>query len=361
MNHNNGHLGKFWPSVLRRAISADSRFNSEFSLQVQQKIVEQFFAGKFENSKETYRFLSFFSNFLPADFFILFGDGINEEILYTCRQHPRPVLILTSNVYSGNTAQQLESLVYTIGPEYYSAYFDHYDQEFVQTVPIKDCVCLISRMDPIRQSWLYQLIRRKIFDHSFVSFRMDTSRLSEFVNMPPDQVFEEQYKKYLLEFSAEHNSIRHLVPYRNFDSEIDLDDLHMQAKFNIVLETYFANNDELVFTEKTIRSLRLPRPWLLFSARYAVRQLRTWGFDVLDDLVDHGYDNIENNIVRQGVILDQAQKMCNFDVVSNWERLHRASIHNMLLLKSWKDNLESSGLRDGAVALDKIYELCIKK
>lgn len=354
MKHTSGDLGIFWPSMLGQAIVKDPRFNSGFNQQVIADLYQRYQAGEF---KSTPPFICAFEKFLPADFYIRFGDSPNESDLTKCKNHPRPVLILSPTVYSGRTKQKLQSLVHTVGPEYYSAYYEHYNIEFDQVIPDKDFTCLISRMDPIRQSWLYLLVRRQLFDKGYVSFNMDTSRLNEFADLDPMQVFEEQYKKYLLEFTPEHNYVRDLVPYKNFPADIDLDQLLMQSRFNIVLETYFVDNEELTFTEKTIRSLRLPRPWILFSSKHAVKQLRAWGFDTLDDLVDHSYDNIDNNIVRQSAVLDAAEKLCNFDVVQHWTRLQQASAHNLQLLQSWKNNVGAAGLRDCAAALDKIHAL----
>lgn len=354
MKHTSGALPELWPRQLANAIIKDPRFNAGFTQQVRAEMVQKYWDGAYRQDGP---FVCGFEKFVPADFYIMFGDSPGESEFIKCKNHRRPALILSPTVYSEQAKIRLESQVHTVGPEYYSAYFEHYDIEFDQVVPDKNFTCLISRMDPIRQSWLYLLIRRQLFDKGYVSFNMDTSRLYEFADLDPVQVFEEQYKKYLLEFTPEHSYIKHLVPYKNFPVDIDLDQLLMQSRFNIVLETYFVNNDELTFTEKTIRSLRLPRPWLLFSSRHAVKQLRAWGFDTLDDLVDHSYDNIDNNIVRQSAVLDAAEKLCKFDVAQHWPRLQQASVHNLQLLRSWKHNIESAGLRDCALVLDKIHAL----
>ena len=354
MKHTSGNPGRLWSASLGQSIANDSRFNSGFTQQVRAELFQKFQAGEYNS---TAPFICAFEKFLPADFYITFGDTPSESDLTKCKNHRRPALILSPTVYSGETKHKLQSLVHTVGPEYHSAYYEHYNIEFDQVTPDKDFTCLISRMDPIRQSWLYLLIRRQLFDKGYVSFNMDTSRLTEFAGLAPKQVFEEQYKKYLLEFTPEHNHVQNLIPYKNFPANIDLDQLLMQSRFNIVLETYFVNNDELTFTEKTIRSLRLPRPWVLFSSQHAVKQLRAWGFDTLDDLVDHSYDDIDNNIVRQSAVLDAAEKLCNFDVVQHWTRLQQASVHNLQLLQTWKNNMGAAGLRDCAAALDKIHTL----
>jgi hypothetical protein len=350
---------EFWENIIRDAVLADARYNKKITQQVKDEVIEykKHNRGFLHKSPDGFGIIDVLKDHIPADFYLLFGDAPGQYNFRIVSESQRPTLILTPTVYFNEAKEKLKSVVHTIGPECYSLYFDDYNNQFSQQLPIKDCVCLINRMDPMRQSWLYQLVRNNLFDRSFVSFNMDTTRLFEFRDLPPDRVFEEQYKKYLTIFEHEHQLVRNIVPYRNFAADIDLDALLMQSKFNIVLETYFANNDELTFTEKIIRSLRLPRPWLLFSSMHAVDQLRKWGFDTLDDLVDHSYDSIESDIQRQSAILQQAQKMCDFDVEKHWPRLAQASCNNLSLLKTWKDNRQATGTRDIANALDKIYNL----
>lgn len=266
-------------------------------------------------------------------------------------------MFFTSTVYKDEHPKVANAAFHTAGPEYYCVYYENYNNKINWTTPSKDFNCLMSRMDPVRQSWLYLLIRRKLFDRGHVSFTMDNSRIAEFNNVPAADAFELQYKKYMSNFEAEHNLAKSIVPYRNFDVDQDLDDLIMQSKFTIVLETYSTNNSEITFTEKIIRSLRLPRPWLLFSVQYGVKQLSSWGFDILDDIVDHSYDSIENSIERQSAILDIAERMCDFDIELHRDRLLQASDHNMKLLKNWQENLDQTALRDAKLLLDKIYSL----
>jgi hypothetical protein len=201
--------------------------------------------------------------------------------------------------------------------------------------PIKKFNCFINRMDPIRQSWFYQLIRRNLFDQGLVSFNMDISQ--HIINgqcNPGDSplaVFEHQFQQHLQIFQHEHDVSKTVVPYRNFDC--DLQTAIMQTEFSIVLETYFDRNEVITVSEKIFRCLKLPRPWVMFAMKNAVAYLRDLGFDVLDDLVDHGYDSIEFAIERQIAILDQCQTMCRRDLTANdIKRCEQAAEHNQSLL-----------------------------
>jgi len=301
-----------------------------------------------------------YSSYLPVDVYLFSGDAASDDDLSRLsfqQTLDRKAVLISSTVYRNSLQATVEPYFTSLTPAIYSQYFENYNQTFVNITPVKDFCCFIGRMDPSRQGWFYQLIRRNLLPHGFVSFLMNNKRLNEFGHMTPGQAFEQQYQKYMTIFANEHAIAKDIVPYQNFDKNTDPDDLIMQSRFNIVLETYFANNDQLTFTEKIIRNLRLPRPWLLFSSQHAVRYLRDWGFDVLDDLVDHDrYDNIEFHIDRQTVILDMAQELLDFDTVKHWDRLHTASQHNLAQLKYWQNNVNNLVRADFTRLLDKIYD-----
>lgn len=308
----------------------------------------------------TKRNFLFYSAYLPVDVYMYIGDAVSKSELAKLdfqQTLDRKAVVISSTVYRNSLKALTESYFTQLTPAVYSWYYKDYNQTFDNITPVKDFCCFIGRMDPSRQGWFYQLIRRNLLPHGFVSFLMDNKRLSEFDDLTPAQTFEQQYQKYMTIFADEHAIAKDIVPYQNFDKNAELDDLIMQSRFTIVLETYFDNNDQLTFTEKIIRSLRLPRPWLLFSSQHAVKYLRDWGFDVLDDLVDHDrYDNIEFNIHRQTVILDMAQELLDFDTVKHWDRLHAASQHNLAQLKHWQHNVSDLVRADFKLLLDKIYD-----
>jgi hypothetical protein len=200
--------------------------------------------------------------------------------------------------------------------------------------PIWGYNCFIARMDIFRQSWLYQLIRRDLLKHGLVSFTMDLSRHLSTGMCTPDQsaqdVFQQQFEQQLAIFRNEHDMIKNQVPYRNFDHSLPLSQVVMDTKCSLVLETWFHDNILITYSEKIFRALKLPRPWLLFSTQYAVQNLQSMGFDVLDDIVDHNYDQQPDAIIRQSMILDQLQILNDLkfnDAVKN--RLQVAARHNV--------------------------------
>lgn len=301
------------------------------------------------NKEKERRDLTIFDTFIKIKSKFYLGDA--PEL------HKYPdktdLVIWTPTIYA-----QDSTLIHQMSPEWYSLYVESFDWNYQDTEPVKDFNCFINRMDINRQSWLYLLIRRNLFNKGFVSFNMDTTRLD---NYDPSksalEVFDQQFQTHMTNFETEHEIARSVVPYRNFDAE-DLGTVLLQSRFSIVLETFFSESGEITFTEKTFRSLIFPRPWLLYAAKDAVETLRSWGFDVLDDLVDHSaYDGVEDCIQRQSIILDLAETMCHFDIAANRTRLQKAAAHNLSLLKQWKADLPDIAKKDTERFLDKVYAL----
>lgn len=249
-------------------------------------------------------------------------------------------VIVTNNIVSNNLP--IVAKIVRTSDSFYGMYYVPYTWH--NTTVKKDFNCFINRMDPIRQSWFYQLIRRGLLHKGYVSFNMDVSRGENLdANLSPTEVFEQQFITQLSIFQKEHDVAKTIVPYKNFTEadDFDLAPVVLSSKFSIILETYFNNNDIVTWSEKTFRCLQLPRPWLLFGPAHAVKHLRNMGFDVLDDICYHNnYDHIENGIERQVKILDRAQAMCNIDITPLMPRLEKAAKHNQKLLSSWYDSFD---------------------
>ena len=282
-----------------------------------------------------------------------------ENLLYN---NKIPTWVTVSPTVFPNHNDIVDPYHVQLHPSAYSGYYNNYEQQYKTNVlPTKGFNCFLNRLDVIRQSWFYQLLRRNLLDHGYVSFNMNIHHVKEkFKNLLlPQEIFQAQFEHYHSSvFAEEHKIAQSLVPYRNFDQSTDLDDLIMQSKFSIIVETYFDDNNAITFTEKTIRALRLPRPWVLFGPKNSVKQLRTWGFDVLDDLVDHNsYDQFESHIDRETVILDMAKTLLQFDTQQHWHRLKKASDHNLKLLTDWTSELGEYYLLANYEAIVKAHKL----
>ena len=316
----------------------------------------------------TWSLSSTFQNFWPREKWLrhqvqefnqrLAPRSIRCEIIDICdtNQYADSILV-TNNVLRAshlpqNLYQNFENSFYCL----YQGICDLSDLDIK-----RDFNCFISRMDPFRQSWFYQLIRRNLLDKGYVSFRMDISRhatIARYANLDAIEIFEKQFQDFNSIFTQEHALAKNIVPYRSFAESDDLNKLIIQSKFSIILETYF-ESDCITFSEKTFRCLKLPRPWLLFSHSGAVAYLKELGFDTIDDVVDHGYDLEVQAVDRQKLILDQAEVLCDLRYSSGLiSRLQRASDHNNKLLASWANTFEQDVVATLNKAESKLMAWC---
>jgi hypothetical protein len=293
----------------------------------------------------------------PAPLHPVFGDEPSSDILPIIANLAIPWIAITGSIVI-NTESALAQHLVPIDTGWAGFYFDNFLPEADDQVIIKDFNCFISRMDPMRQSWFYQLIRRGLLDQGFVSFNMHIDRIPALAGMTQSQAFEKQFQDGMTIFAPEHEIARAIVPYRNFDVELDLNKVILQSKFSIVIETYFDNNDIITYTEKIFRAMCLPRPWVLYSARHGVKYLREQGYDTLDDLVDHAqYDDLESCIDRQVAILNMAKELCSFDVEQHRTRLVQASNHNLAQIEKLNKNFGNTIYNAHPQVLDKYFAL----
>ena len=105
------------------------------------------------------------------------------------------------------------------------------------------------------------------------------------------------------------------IPVRNH--VLTVEQAQVSAWLNLVIETY-AGDATVAFSEKIFRTLVTPAPWAVFSAKNAVGYLKTLGFDVLDDVVDHSYSS-----------LPQSNTMYGHEKISKFVKLNIQNYHNI--------------------------------
>lgn len=222
-----------------------------------------------------------------------------------------------------------------LGPEVFGIYF--HDFKYNNVKPTKAFNCFINRGCTFRQSWMYQFVRRNLLDDGYVSYWcQDRSKKATATEHFDNLLIGNEI------FTTEHQQLQGQIPYKNFDSSIE--DAILDSERTIILETFFDNTDAISFSEKTWRSLQLPRPWLLMSCVGAVEQLRQWGFDVFDDYVDHSYDSEPEDFKRQLMILDQLSAPIQYTDTVLKEFEQRAKQNQQLLSKLqalWPDRFKA--------------------
>jgi hypothetical protein len=128
------------------------------------------------------------------------------------------------------------------------------------------------------------------------------------------------------------------IPIRNH--ALTVEQTQVGAYLNLVIETY-AGDVTVAFSEKIFRALVTPAPWAVFSAKNAVGYLKTLGFDVLDDVVDHSYNSLtqSNTMYGHGKIIEFVKlNIQNYHNIKNSDqtklavRCQTAATHNQQLL-----------------------------
>ena len=220
-----------------------------------------------------------------------------------------------------------------LAPEFWHIYAC---PQFSETYePVHDFNCLMNRVSGERLLLLYNLFDRGLLDKGMVGFNClyhdrDPNRLQRKKNFDTARI-DCKIKDYATQHQILSKSMPLLVN-RNPDEAAS------QSYKTLVVESY--NHDSIIaFSEKIFRALQTPRPWILFGSPGSVKILRQYGFDVLDDCVDHSYDSIVNQLSRIHKILDEVATKIDFNIDRYWE----ASNHNQNLLHSmaaqWPDKL----------------------
>lgn len=97
--------------------------------------------------------------------------------------------------------------------------------------------------------------------------------------------------------------------FDNADNFIKLIDIYKGSNINIVNETLYDESHGII-TEKTLdafASLQLP---IVIGYNGIISDIRDYGFDVFDDIIDHSYDNM-NNDVRWKMAIDLNKHLLN--------------------------------------------------
>ena len=245
---------------------------------------------------------------------------------------PAPSMIITDNILLAPSAGNVISGV----PEHWGVFYNqikHSDTPAMHTYN-----CLMNRISGERSIVFYELIRRNILDKGLVSFNAWLpGQREDYSQQNYDKVYQETE---LQRYQIEHEQGRSLVPYNTVgDYEDQIENVIMASKVSIILET-FVSDSHIVFSEKLFRCLQMPRPWVLFCSPQSVFWLRHYGFDVLDDYVDHNsYDSIVLHFERLGSILDQVETFVDRQYTqSDYDRFEQAAAHNQQLLKRFEDS-----------------------
>jgi hypothetical protein len=226
-------------------------------------------------------------------------------------------LVVSDNIPLRPTAGEFLPLY----PEAWHVYL--YRPDYQDRQPQYAFNCFMNRICPERARTFAYFRDQGLLSQGLVSFN----------NLRPGNSY--PLAQDVAEYGQPFNNLEHSLEQSIIDSNI-----------TVILETYISDS-HVTYSEKIFRSLQLPRPWLLFCSPQSVHFLRSHGFDVLDDYVDHGYDLETNHDARLEKILTQVQRFVSLRYsAQDLSRFAQAVKHNQARLielrKAWPSKLEKT-------------------
>ena len=216
---------------------------------------------------------------------------------------------------------------------YYACYFhnEYLDERFnvYDNVPTYRFSCLNSVPRMHRIILLNELHRQSLINDIQLSFWYTTQNHSKnyFSN---NNYFLTDKEMYADEFSYFMENVADKCPIllddgavgdiqdpNKYTADYSIDSIaYKDTALNIITETTVTQQ---FFTEKTFKAIYAKQFFLLLSAPNSIDRLRTFGFDVYDDIIDHSYDKESNLVKRINMIANEIARLQNVNIID----LHR--------------------------------------
>ncbi|MCV3765728.1 FkbM family methyltransferase [Rhizobium sp. TRM95796] len=110
-------------------------------------------------------------------------------------------------------------------------------------------------------------------------------------------------------------------------------DFLSRSNYHLVSETDFADKNVMRLTEKTLKPIIAGVPFLMVGVPGIVSYLRSLGVDMVDDVIDHSYDDIEDPSDRLTAIAAEIARLQG--VAVGKDRLEIMVSKNLVFLKKW--------------------------
>jgi hypothetical protein len=235
--------------------------------------------------------------------------AVDSLFLETPKAWTQSKLVVTDNIPIRNVIGDFLPLF----PEYWHIYF--YQPVYQNRPATSGFNCFMNRVSADRALAFQYLKSNNLLSSGLISFNCLRPGNSDVIHQ--DQ----------LDYGSPFNNIKHSLEQSIIDSNISL-----------VMETYISD-DHITFSEKIFRALQLPRPWLLYCSPLSVLHLKKFGFDVLDDYVDHTYDHEPQHYTRLFCILHQLRLFVDKKYTDkDYARFEQAAENNRNLLKQFEQS-----------------------
>jgi len=234
----------------------------------------------------------------------------------------------------------------------------HYRPSYDVWNPVRRFNFSVNRCDNQRQQIFFELLNQSnglisCLEKDFVNFNGWNPTGQNQTHQDLTAYFDQQWQSNQpVIIPDDYNNVLDNLPIKNH--MLSFEQVQVSAWLNMVVETY-AGDVTHAFSEKIFRALVTPAPWIVFSSRNAVEYLRQLGFDVLDDIVSHDYDDL----YHQGKIpkfikssIQNYQNLVNQDLKILQDRCIKSADHNQALLLKMKQ----AWARDFVACLPNILE-----
>jgi hypothetical protein len=227
----------------------------------------------------------------------------------------------------------------------------YYRPDVVTFDPIKRINLSVNRIDATRLRIMLELVKRSdhsptILENEFVNFNCWNHLGGTTSTVELQQQFVDCYNLLYNDiadhYRDQYDLIMPLMPLKNH--HMTLEQSHVSSFVNMVVETYSGKNN-ISLSEKVFRALVTPAPWTVYAGKHSVAYLKSLGFDVLDDIVDHSYDSfseVEGSNTNNKIVdfvrasISAAGNIKNLDRNILTHRCQQAAAHNQDLLNQMK-------------------------
>jgi hypothetical protein len=240
--------------------------------------------------------------------------------------------IITDNWINTPTVYQVAKL-----PDSFYGIYSYVPADQTWT-PDRDYAFGVNRLEFKRMQLLLNLYHTLGVDRGYVNFNCEVDMRASHSVAQVQQHFLDQLVHANPEDLKSLNQLAKHMPIKNYT--IHHDQIYTRSWLNIIVETYSSDN-VIALSEKIFRCLVTPVPWIAFSGRYTIARLRSLGFDVLDDVVDHCYDRLIEAHHKMSVFANTANTTIANLKTHEWHQLKQrclaAAQHNQQLLSIMRD------------------------
>lgn len=174
-----------------------------------------------------------------------------------------------------------------------------YDPDPLLWAPERDFHFPVNRIDKNRLTMFLELLKfygpEDLLSRAYINFNSyDPSSFNHSDNDAKNN-FQWTYQRHQSDLALGNYDadfllqVKSMMPVKNHSYSFEQVD-HM-TWVNVVMETYIDDN-VIALSEKIFRALSTPVPWICLCSRGSINFLESLGFDTMNDIVDHGYNNL---------------------------------------------------------------------